>query len=39
MQILAIQKGFEAFEFKFKTFERDLNADSNYSNRIQRIQM
>ena len=39
MQILTIWKGFEAFEFKFKPFERDLNADSNYSKRIRRIQM
>ena len=42
MQILTIQKGFKAFECKFKPFERDLkhsNENSNISKAIQSISM
>ena len=42
MQILTIQKKFQAFECKLKTFELDLkhsNANSNHSKGIQSIQM
>ena len=39
MQILTIPKGFEAFELKFETFERDSNANSNHSKGIQSILM
>ena len=42
MQIRAIRKGLEAFEFKFEPFERDSkgsNANSNRSKGIRSIQM
>ena len=39
MQILTIPKGFETFEFKFETFKRDSNANSNHSKGIQSILM
>ena len=42
IQILTIQKGFEAFECKFKPFERDSkhsNPNSNYLKGIRKIQM
>ena len=42
MEIRTIQKGFEAFEWKFQPFERDLkhlNTNSNLSNQIQSILM
>ena len=42
MQILTIQKGFEAFECKFKPFERDSkhsNPNSNYLKGIRKIRM
>ena len=42
MQIRAIRKGLEAFEFKFEPFERDSkhsNANSNHLKGIRRIQM
>ena len=42
MQIRTIRKGFEAIEWKFERFERDLNysnANSNHSKRIGSIRM
>ena len=42
MQIRAIQKGLEAFEFKFEPLETDLkhlNANSNHSKGIRRVQI
>ena len=42
MQIRAIRKGLEAFEFKFEPFETDSkhsNANSNHSKGIRRVQM
>ena len=42
MQIRAIRKGLEAFEFKFEPFETDSkhsNANSNHSKEIRRVQM
>ena len=39
MQIRTIRKGYEAFECKFKPFETDLNANSNYSKTVQSIRM
>ena len=42
MQIRTIRKGFEAFEWKFESFERDwkrLNTNSNHSNGIRSIRM
>ena len=42
IQIITIQKRFEAFKCKFETFERDFkpsNADSNHLKGIQSIQM
>ena len=42
MQIQTIRKGFEAFEWKFESFERDwkrLNTNSSHSKGIQSIQM
>ena len=42
MQIRAIQKGLEAFEFKFEPFETDSkhsNANSIHSKEIRRVQM
>ena len=42
MQVRAIRKGLEAFEFKFEPFERDSNhsnANSNHSKGIRSIEM
>ena len=42
MQIRAIRKGLEAFEFKFQPFQRDSNhsnANSKHSKRFRRIEM
>ena len=42
MQFLTIQKGLEAFEFKFEPFKRDsknTNSNSNHSKGIRSIQM
>ena len=42
MQIRAIRKGLEAFEFKFEPLETDLkhsNANSNHSKGIGRVQI
>ena len=42
MQIRTIRKGFEAFECKFESFERDMkhsNANFNHSKGIRRIRI
>ena len=39
MYIPTIRKGFKALECKFKPFETDLNANSNYSKKIWSIRI